>query len=186
MSTSPAAQSATIAYNIDPAHSSAHFKVRHLMIAWVRGEFKKVSGTITFHEANLGASSVTAEIDVSSLSTREPDRDKHLLSPDFLDAANHPTIKFQSTKITKDGNDEYEVTGELTIRGVTRPVVLEVDSVTPEIKDPWGFLRRGLAATTKISRKEFGVSFNQLLETGGVMIGDEVDISIDLELVRKA
>jgi polyisoprenoid-binding protein YceI len=186
MSTSPAAQSATITYNIDPAHYNAHFKVRHLAIAWIRGEFEKVSGTITFHEANLGASSVTAEIDVNSLRTRHPDRDKHVLGPDFLDAANHPTIKFQSTKITKEGNDEYEVTGDLTIRGVSRPVVLEVDSVTPEIKDPWGFLRRGASATTQISRKEFGVAFNQLLETGGVMVGDEVDITLDLELVRKA
>lgn len=185
MSTSPAAQSATMTYNIDSAHSNAHFKVRHLAIAWIRGEFEKVTGTIAFHEANLGASSVTAEIDVSSLRTRHPDRDKHVLGPDFLDAASHPTIKFQSTKITKDGNDEYEVTGDLTIRGVTRPVVLDVDSVTPEIKDPWGFLRRGASATTTISRKEFGVAFNQLLETGGVMVGDEVHISLDLELVRK-
>jgi polyisoprenoid-binding protein YceI len=186
MSTSQtAAQSATITYNIDPTHSSAHFKVRHLMIAWVRGEFTKVSGTITFHETDHTASSVTAEIDVSTINTREPDRDKHLLSPDFLDATNHPIIRFQSTKIVKEGTDEYHVTGDLTIRGITRPVVLEVDSVTPEIKDPWGFFRRGLAATTKISRKEFGVAFNQLLETGGVMIGDEVEISIEAELVRK-
>lgn len=187
MSTSQTtAQSDTSTYNIDPSHSSAHFKVRHLMIAWVRGEFTKVGGTITIHEADHTASSVTAEIDVSSISTREPDRDKHLLSPDFLDAANHPTIKFQSTKIVHEGKDEYHVAGDLTIRGVSRPVVLEVDSVTPEIKDPWGFFRRGLAATTKISRKEFGVAFNQLLETGGVMIGDEVEISIEAELVRKA
>ncbi len=186
MSTSQtAAQSATITYNIDPTHSNAQFKVRHLMIAWVRGEFEKVTGTITFNEANPAASSVTAEIDVKSIDTREADRDNHLLSPDFLDAAEYPTIKFQSTKIAQEGKDEYHVTGDLTIRGVTRPVVLEVDSVTPEIKDPWGFLRRGAAATTTISRKEFGVAFNQLLETGGVMIGDEVHISIDIELVRK-
>lgn len=187
MSTSQtAAQSATVTYNIDPSHSSAHFKVRHLMISWVRGEFTKVSGTITIHSTNPAASSLAAEIDVNSINTREPDRDKHLLSSDFFDAANHPSIKFQSTKITKEGEGEYHVTGDLTIRGVSRPVVLEVDSVTPEIKDPWGFLRRGAAATTRISRKEFGVAFNQILETGGVMIGDEVDISIDLELVRKA
>ena len=187
MSTSQtAAQSGAMTYNIDPTHSSAHFKVRHLMIAWVRGEFTKVSGTITFHETDHTASSVTAEIDVSTINTREPDRDKHLLSPDFLDAANHPSIRFQSTKIVKEGTDEYHVTGDLTIRGTTRPVVLEVDSVTPEIKDPWGFFRRGLAATTKISRKAFGVAFNQLLETGGVAVGDEVQISIDVELVRQA
>jgi len=182
----PAAQSAIFTYNIDPTHSNAHFKVRHLMIAWVRGEFTKVGGTIAFNEADHAVSSVTAEIDVNSISTRVPDRDKHLLSADFLHAADNPVIKFQSTKVVKEGTDEYHVTGNLTIRGVTRPVVLEVDSVTPEIKDPWGFFRRGAAATTKISRKEFGVAFNQLLETGGVAIGDEVDISIDVELVRQA
>jgi polyisoprenoid-binding protein YceI len=182
----PAAQAATFTYNIDPTHSNAHFKVRHLMIAWVRGEFTKVGGTITINDADHTLSSITAEIDVSSISTREPDRDKHLLSPDFLHAADHPVIKFQSTKVVKDGEDEYNVTGNLTIRGVTHPVVLEVDSVTPEIKDPWGFFRRGAAATTKISRKEFGVTFNQLLETGGVAVGDEVQISIDVELVRQA
>lgn len=187
MSTSQtAAQPATITYNIDPTHSDAHFKVRHLMIAWVRGEFTKVGGTITINDADHALSGITAEIDVNSISTREPDRDKHLLSSDFLHAADHPVIKFQSTKVVKDGADEYDVTGDLTIRGVTHPVVLEVDSVTPEIKDPWGFFRRGAAATTRISRKQFGVAFNQLLETGGVMIGDEVDISINVEFVRKA
>jgi polyisoprenoid-binding protein YceI len=187
MSTSQtAAKSATTTYNIDPSHSSAHFKVRHLMISWVRGEFTKVSGTITFNEANSAASSVTADIDVNSINTREPDRDKDLLSPNFLDAAKFPTIRFESTKVDHKGKDEYNVTGNLTIHGVTRPVVLEVDSVTPEIKDPWGFFRRGAAAATKISRKEFGLTYNPVLETGGVIVGDETDISIDVELVRKA
>ncbi|HLK18415.1 MAG TPA: YceI family protein [Bryobacteraceae bacterium] len=176
----------TNTYDIDPTHSSAHFKVRHLMISWVRGEFTKVSGKVTFDDANPAASSVTAEIDVNSINTREPDRDKHLLSADFLDAANYPTIKFQSTGVARDGSGEYKLNGNLTIRGITHPVVLEVDSVTPEIKDPWGFFRRGAAATTKISRKEFGAAFHQVLETGGVVVGDEVEISIDVELVRKA
>jgi len=173
-------------YDIDPTHSSAHFKVRHLMISWVRGEFTKVSGRVTFDDANPAASSLTTQIDVNSINTRDPDRDKHLLSADFLDAANYPAIKFQSTKIVREGTDEYHVNGDLTIRGITRPVVLEVDSVTPEIKDPWGFFRRGAAATTKISRKEFGAAFHQVLETGGVVVGDEVEISIDVEMVRKA
>jgi polyisoprenoid-binding protein YceI len=186
MSTSQTAAQSATTYNIDPSHSGAHFKVRHLMISWVRGEFTKVSGTITFNEANPTASSVTAGIDVNSINTREPDRDKDLLSPNFLDAAKYPTIKFQSTKIAQEANDEYHVTGDLTIHGVTRPVVLEVDSVTPEIKDPWGFYRRGAAATTKISRKEFGLTYSPVLETGGVIVGDEIDISIDVELVRKA
>lgn len=176
----------TNTYDIDPTHSSAHFKVRHLMISWVRGEFTKVSGKVTFDDANPAASNVAAEIDVNSINTREPDRDKHLLSADFLDAANYPVIKFQSTGVARDGSDEYKLNGNLTIRGITHPVVLEVDSVTPEIKDPWGLFRRGAAATTKISRKEFGASFHQVLETGGVVVGDEVEISIDVELVRKA
>ncbi len=180
MSTSP------MAYNIDPSHSGAHFKVRHLMISWVRGEFTKVSGTATFDESNPGASSLSAEIDVNSISTREPDRDKDLLSANFLDSAKYPTIKFQSTKIDHEGKDEYRVTGDLTIHGVTRPVLLEVDSVTPEIKDPWGFYRRGAAATTKISRKDFGLTYSPMLETGGLVVGDEVEISLDVELVRKA
>jgi polyisoprenoid-binding protein YceI len=173
-------------YNIDPTHSGAHFKVRHLMISWVRGEFTKVSGTASFDDANPAASSLTAEIDVNSINTREPDRDKDLLSPNFLDGAKYPTIRFQSTKIARDGNDEYKVTGDLTIHGVTKSVALDVDSVTPEIKDPWGFYRRGAAATTKISRKEFGLTYSPVLETGGVIVGDEIDISIDVELVRPA
>ena len=184
--TQTAAQAGTASYNFDPAHSSAHFKVRHLMISWVRGEFTKLSGAATINEANPAACSVTAEIDVNSINTREPDRDKDLLSPNFLDAAKYPTIQFRSTKIVQEGKDEYNVTGDLTIHGVTRPVVLEVDSVTPELKDPWGFLRRGAAATTKISRNQFGLNYNPVLETGGVIVGDEIEISIDVELVRKA
>jgi len=186
MSTSPTAAQAATTYNIDPSHSGAHFKVRHLMISWVRGEFTKVSGTVTFDETNPAASSVTADIDVNSINTREPDRDKDLLSANFLDAAKYPTIAFRSAKIEADGKDEYNVTGDLTIHGVTKTVVLEVDSVTPEIKDPWGFIRRGLAATTKISRKEFGLTYSPVLETGGVIVGDEIEISLDVELVRKA
>jgi polyisoprenoid-binding protein YceI len=184
--TQAAAQSATTTYTIDPSHSNAHFKVRHLMISWVRGEFTKVSGTVTYDEANLAASSVTADIDVNSINTREPNRDKDLLSENYLDSAKYPSIRFQSTKIEKTGNDEYRVDGNLTIHGVTRPVVLAVDSVTPELKDPWGFIRRGAAATTKISRKDFGITTNAVLETGGVVVGDEIDISIDVEFVRKA
>lgn len=187
MSTSQtAAPNATLTYNFDPAHTSAHFKVRHLMISWVRGEFTKLSGTVTFNDADLAASQVTAEIDVNSINTREPDRDKDLLSANFLDAAKYPAIRFQSTRIEREGQGEYRVTGDLTIHGVTRPVVLDVDSVTPEIKDPWGYYRRGAAAETKISRKDFGLTYNQALETGGVVVGDEVHINVEVELVRPA
>jgi polyisoprenoid-binding protein YceI len=186
MSSTPAAVPAAATYTIEPAHSSAHFKVRHLMIANVRGEFSKVSGTVTADPSNLAASSVTAEIDVNSINTREPDRDKHLKSADFLDAANYPTIKFQSTKVEADGPEGYTVTGDLTIRGVTRPVVLNVTGPTPEIKDPWGYTRRGAEGVAKISRKDFGLTYNPILEGGGVMVGDGIEISIEVELVKTA
>jgi len=179
MSSTPTATSGTATYTIEPTHSSAHFKVRHLMIANVRGEFSKLSGTVS-------AEHLSAEIDVNSINTREPDRDKHLKSADFFDVANYPTMKFESKKIVPDGPEAYEVTGDLTIRGVTREVVLHVVGPTPEIKDPWGFQRRGAEATAKISRKDFGLTYNSILETGGVAIGDEVEISLEVELVRQA
>ncbi len=173
-------------YTIEPAHSSAHFKVRHLMIANVRGEFSKISGTVTADPSHPEGASITAEIDVNSINTREPDRDKHLKSADFLDAANYPTIKFQSKKVEADGSQAYNVTGDLTVRGVTHEVVLYVTGPTPEIKDPWGYTRRGAEAVTKISRKDFGLTYNSVLEGGGVMIGDEVEISLEVELVKTA
>jgi polyisoprenoid-binding protein YceI len=156
------------------------------MIANVRGEFSKISGTVTADPSNPGASSVTAEIDVNSINTREPDRDKHLKSADFLDVATYPTIKFQSTKIEPDGPEGYKVTGNLTVRGATREVVLNVIGPTPEIKDPWGYTRRGAEAVAKISRKDFGLTYNPILEGGGVMVGDEIEISLEVELVKTA
>src|ERR1700691_465069 len=186
MSSTPAASPTAATYTIEAAHSSAHFKVRHLMIANVRGEFSKISGTVKADPADPGALSVTAEIDVNSINTREPDRDKHLKSADFLDAAKYPAIKFQSTKIEADGPEAYNVTGDLTIRGETRQVVLYVTGPTPEIKDPWGYTRRGAEAIGKISRKDFGLTYNPILEGGGVMVGDEVEISLEVELVKTA
>jgi polyisoprenoid-binding protein YceI len=186
MSSASAATPGAATYTIDPAHSSAHFKVRHLMIANVRGEFSKISGTAKFDPSDLPASSITAEIDVNSINTREPDRDKHLKSADFLDAANFPTIKFQSKKVEADGPQAYNVTGDLTVHGVTHEVVLYVTGPTPEIKDPWGYTRRGAEAVTKISRKDFGLTYNSVLEGGGVMVGDEVEISLEVELVKTA
>jgi polyisoprenoid-binding protein YceI len=179
MSSTSTAAPGVATYTIEPAHSSAHFKVRHLMIANVRGEFSKISGTVT-------ADSVTAEIDVNSINTREPDRDKHLKSADFLDAEHYPTIKFQSKKVEADGPEGYTVIGDLTIRGVTREVVLNVTGPTPEIKDPWGYTRRGAEAVAKISRKDFGLTYNPILEGGGVMVGDIVEISLEVELVKTA
>ena len=186
MSSTPAAVPTAATYTIEPAHSSAHFKVRHLMIANVRGEFSKVSGTVKFDPSNPAASSIAAEIDVNSINTREPDRDKHLKSADFFDAANYPTMKFQSKTVAADGPQGYKVTGDLTIRGTTREVVLNVTGPTPEVKDPWGYTRRGAEGVAKISRKDFGLTYNPMLETGGVVIGDEVEISLEVELLKTA
>lgn len=178
--------SAVARYDIDPAHTGAQFKVRHLMISNVKGEFTRVSGTAVFDPSNPGASSIEATIDATSINTREPQRDEHLKSADFLDVAKYPTITFRSQSITPSGKDSYEMTGNLTIHGVTRPVALLVDAVTPEAKDPWGGFRRGANASVTISRKDFGLVWNAALETGGVMVGDDVHINIDVELVRKA
>jgi polyisoprenoid-binding protein YceI len=186
MSSTSTAAPTVATYTIEPAHSSAHFKVRHLMIANVRGEFSKVSGTVRFDPSDLAASGIAAEIDVLSLNTREPDRDTHLKSADFFDAANYPKIAFVTKKVEADGPEAYTVTGDLTIRGTTREVVLNVTGPTPEIKDPWGYSRRGAEAVAKISRKEFGLTYNPVLETGAVMVGDQIEISLEVELVKTA
>src|ERR1017187_4910853 len=186
MSSTPAALPTAATYTIEPAHSSAHFKVRHLMIANVRGEFSKVGGTVTVDPSNPAASSITAEIPVDSINTREPDRDKHLKSADFFDAASYPIMKFESKKVETDGPEGFKVTGDLTIRGVAHEVVLNVIGPTPEIKDPWGYTRRGAEGTAKVSRKDFGLSYNPLMDTGGVVVGDEIEISLEVELVKTA
>ena len=172
-------------YDIDTQHSSAQFKVRHMMIANVKGEFDKLKGTVFFDPANPGATKVDAVIDVASISTRETDRDNHLKSPDFFDVEKFPEIKFSAQGASADG-DGYKVKGDLTIHGVTKPVELEVDSVANEIKDPWGLMRRGFSASTKIDRRDFGLVFNIPLDGGGFVVGDKIDITLDVEMVRKA
>ncbi|MBV8845718.1 MAG: YceI family protein [Bryobacterales bacterium] len=172
-------------YQIDPQHSAAQFKVRHMMIANVKGEFDRVKGTVEFDPANLAATKINAAVDVASISTREPDRDNHLKSPDFFDVEKYPEITFNSTQVQTDG-DGYKVTGDLTIHGVTKPITLEVESVSPEMKDPWGLLRRGLTATAHINRKDFGMVFNMPLDGGGWVVGDKVDITLDVEMTRAA
>jgi polyisoprenoid-binding protein YceI len=172
-------------YQIDTAHTHAQFKVRHLMISNVKGEFTQVTGTVTLDDANPSASSINVTIDVNSISTREPQRDAHLKSADFFDVAKYPTITFVSKEVVKSGDDSYEVVGDLTIHGVTKTVDLDVESVTPEMKDPYGMFRRGAEAKTTILRSDFGLKYNAALETGGVLIGDDVHITIDTELVRK-
>ena len=181
----PAIQPGITTWNIDPAHSNAQFSVRHLMISNVKGEFTKVSGQVLFDNDKPETLSAEATIDVSSINTREPDRDKHLKSPDFFDVANHPAITFKSKRAEK-GPNGLKVTGDLTIRGTTREVTLDVEGPTPPMKDPWGFTRVGASATTKINRKDFGLIWNQALETGGFVVGDEIKITVDVELVAQA
>jgi polyisoprenoid-binding protein YceI len=172
-------------YQIDTAHTHAQFKVRHLMISNVKGEFTHVTGTVDLDDANPSASFINMTIDVNSISTREPQRDAHLKSGDFFDVAKYPTITFVSKEVVKSGDSSYEVVGDLTIHGVTKTVDLNVESVTPEMKDPYGMFRRGAEAKTTILRSDFGLVYNAALETGGVLIGDDVHITIDTELVRK-
>ena len=179
-------ETTTTRWQIDPAHSAAHFSVRHLMISNVRGEFTKLSGSAVIDPTNPANSSVEVNIDAASVNTREPQRDAHLRSPDFFDVAKYPAITFRSTNVEPHGADNFNVTGDLTIHGVTHPVTLDVEGPTPPVKDPWGNIRAGVTATAKINRKDFGVAFNALTETGGVVVGDEVKITIEAELIQQA
>jgi polyisoprenoid-binding protein YceI len=184
MSTPVTPQTATTTWNIDPAHSGADFKVKHLMISNVKGHFAKVSGTLTFDESKLTNSRVVATIDAASIETRDAQRDAHLKSADFLDVEKFPTLSFKSTRASVVRDGELAVEGDLTIHGVTRNVIFTVEGPTPPAKDPWGNTRMGASASTKISRKEFGLSWNATLETGGFMVGDEVTITLDVEFVK--
>ncbi|ATB42720.1 protein yceI precursor [Cystobacter fuscus] len=179
----PSLASAT-EYVIDSGHSSAAFSVKHMMVSNVRGAFSKVTGSANIDEKDLTKSTIEATIDATTVNTNEPKRDEHLRSPEFFDTAKYPTITFKSTKIAKAGKN-LKVTGDLTLHGVTKPVVLDVEGFTTESKDPWGNLKRGGSATTKINRKDFGLTWNSAIETGGVAVGEEVSITIDLEINKK-
>jgi polyisoprenoid-binding protein YceI len=171
-------------YKIDPAHSNAQFTVRHMMITNVRGGFRNVSGTIEYDAANPAESSINAVIDVGTINTNDEKRDEHLKSPDFLDVAAYPTITFKSRKIVNAGDRQWKATGDLTIHGVAREVTLVVEGPTGEAKDPYGNTRIGASATTKIKRSDFGVTFNAPVETGGILIGDELKIELDISAIR--
>lgn len=175
---------ATSTWNIDPTHSHAEFKIRHLMISYVKGSFPKVSGVLTLDDADLANSSVDASIDVASIQTRDEQRDGHLKSADFFDVEKYPAMTFKSTKVSVTGAGVGTVEGDLTIRNVTKPVVFDVEGPTAPVKDPWGNQRVAVSATTKISRSEFGLTFNAPMETGGVMLGDDVTITLDVEFVQ--
>jgi polyisoprenoid-binding protein YceI len=178
------APASLITWKIDPAHTAAEFKVKHMMIANVKGTIKGITGDLTEHTTDASLSSIEATLDVSTLNTGEPQRDGHLKSPDFLELEKYPTITFKSTQVERKGEDEYAVTGDLTIHGVTRPVTLSVEGPTPPQKDPWGNVRIGLEATTKIDRKDFGLTWNTALETGGILVGDTVHITIEAEFIK--
>lgn len=171
-------------YKIDPAHSSAHFVVRHMMISNVRGGFSGVQGTIQYDPDNPSDSSVDVTIDASKINTLDDQRDGHLKSPDFLHVEQYPTFTFKSKKVAKAGDGEWKITGDLTIRGVTKEVVLNAEGPTPESKDPFGNTRVGASATAKIKRSDFGLQWNAALETGGVLVGDDLKIELEISAIR--
>jgi len=170
--------------DIDDAHSSAQFSVRHMMVSNVRGEFAKLSGTVVYDPANPAATKINATIDAASITTRNEKRDAHLRSADFFDAAKFPTITFSSKRAWK-ADGVLQVEGALTMHGVTRDVVLRIDGPAPETKDPWGNARIGATATTKLNRTDWGLNWNKALESGGVLVGEEVAITIDVEAVKQ-
>ena len=174
-----------VTYSIDPIHSAAGFKVRHLMVSNVKGEFSGVTGSVIFDPSNPANSKVEAAIDATTVNTRDEQRDTHLKSADFLNVEQFPKITFISKKVEPMGGHEYRVTGDLTIHGVTKAVVLDVEGGHAEIRDPWGNVKTGASATTKINRKDFGLVWNVALETGGVLVGEDVTISLELELTRQ-
>jgi polyisoprenoid-binding protein YceI len=173
-------------YQIDPAHSNASFAVKHMMVSTVRGEFTKLTGKVNLDDKDLTKSTLEASIDASTVNTREPKRDAHLKSADFFDVANHPNLTFKANKISKVAKGHYKMAGELTIRGVTKPVTFDVNGFDDESKTPWGSTVRGGVATATINRKDFGLNWNKPLDkAGGWLVGDEVTITLDVELIKQ-
>lgn len=171
-------------WNIDPEHSNVGFKVRHLMVSNVKGSFEKHSGVVDINDKDITKSRVEVSIDTNSINTNVQKRDEHLRSADFFDVAKYPTMTFVSKKVAKAGKDKLNVTGDLTLHGVTKQVVLAVEGLSGESKDPWGNIRRGASASTKINRKDFGLVWNKALETGGVAVGEEVNITLEIEMIK--
>lgn len=172
-------------WSIDPAHTSVTFGVRHMMVSTVRGEFQRVTGTVTWDPARPEATTIEASIDVASLSTREAQRDAHLKSADFLDVEKYPTIEFRSRGASRNAAGGVAIAGELTIHGTTRAVTLQLEGPTPEYKNPWGQIVMGASAKTTIKRSDFGMTWNTVLEAGGFLVGDDVSIQLDVELRRE-
>ena len=176
----------TTTWQIDPQHTAAGFAVKHLMISTVRGQFKGVTGTVNWDDQDISKSTVDITIDANTVDTSEPKRDADLKSDKFFEVAKYPTITFKSKKIEQVSAGKLKITGDLTIRGVTKEAVLDVEGPTPPVKDPWGNTRVAANATTKINRQDFGVKWNANMDGGGVVVGDDVAITIDLEMIKKA
>jgi len=172
-------------WSIDPDHSNVGFKVRHMMVSNVKGDFGKVSGVVEIDDQDVTRSKVDVTIDTASISTGVAKRDAHLKSADFFDVAKYPTMTFVSQKVKKAGNDRLQVYGVLTLHGVTREVVLDVEGPTRAYKDPWGNVKRGATAIARINRKEFGLTWNAAIESGGVAVGEEITIALEIELLKK-
>ncbi len=177
---------ATSDWKIDPAHSSAQFSVRHMAISTVRGAFSKVNGMIALDDKDIAKSTVDVTIDVTTVDTREPGRDNDLRSDHFFDVAHYPTMTFKSKKVEQVAPGKLKVTGDLTIRGTTKEVVLDVEGPTAPVKDPWGNQRAAATATAKVNRQDFGVKWNATMDNGGVVVGDDVNITIDVEMIKQA
>jgi len=175
----------TTNWNIDGAHSGVNFSIRHLVVSKVRGRFAKYSGSVRIDEDDVSRSVVEATIDAASIDTGTPQRDEHLKSPDFFDVAQFPELRFRSTRVERIDDEHYRVVGDLTIRDVTREVVLDVE-YGGRAKDPWGNERIGLVAKTHLDRKDFGLGWNQALEAGGVLVGDRVDVDLEVQAVKAA
>lgn len=176
---------ATSTWQLDPAHSAAQFSVKHMAISTVRGAFSKVTGTVILDDKDISKSSVDVTIDTTTVDTREPNRDKDLKSDHFFDVEHYPTMTFKSTKVEQASPGKLKVTGNLTIHGVTKEVVLDVEGPTAPVKDPWGNQRVAVNATTKINRQDYGVKWNATMDNGGVVVGDDVSINIDAEMIQK-
>lgn len=171
-------------WNVDPAHSVAEFRVKHMMISNVKGHFAVRQGLLQLDDADVSKSHIEAFLDAASVNTREPQRDTHLRSADFFDVEKFPVLSFKSTDVRRTSDRELDVTGDLTIHGVTRSVVFHVEGPSAPAKDPWGNTRVGLAANARIKRKDFGLAWNAALETGGILVGDEVNITLDVQFVK--
>jgi polyisoprenoid-binding protein YceI len=184
MATTTTAPASTITWKLDPAHSSAEFKVKHMMISNVKGSFNGLTGTLIENTSDPTRSTVEASVDISTLNTGDAQRDAHLKSPDFFHHEQHPQMTFKSTRVEKKGEGEYSVTGDLTLHGVTQPVTFSVEGPSAPGKDPWGNTRIGLSATAKINRKDFGLAWNAALETGGVLVGEQVQISLEVQFIK--